>query len=186
MATIQVNKLRIAGVLGSFAVLLGALAYAMSRPRIIEFSLPNGDPYTYGIMRPSARILPAEDWTDTVPQVERAFCITKYDATVQVSEATDNTRVRYIQVTEVERAKVSDALPWRIADIACSNDSVPVIHTHLPISCKDVHDSKNCSFGGILAFFCQPSRTDYQSLIETKALFGVIQCGRDQFVFYYP
>lgn len=185
MATIQVNKLKVAGILGSFAILLGALAYLLSKPRTVTLVLPSGDPYTYGIMLESARILPANDWTDTIPQVERAYCVTDYTIIIKDPPTAENRPKRYIMVENVVRAPTSTALSWKLTGIQCP-DSVPIMHTHLPISCHNEDKPEDCVYGGILAFFCQPSKKDYQSLLEGSEPFGIIQCGRDQFVFYYP
>jgi hypothetical protein len=61
----------------------------------------------------------------------------------------------------------------------------PELHTHTPATCL-TDDKSSCRADGPLAYSCQPSRSDYEELLARGDEYGIIQCDRRAFRFYYP
>lgn len=139
------------------------------------------------ILDPARKELQAA-WTDDPRQVERAYCVGM--VRWRVAWAYDSAGRRLGRevlaiVSLVDTAETEGATPTRIAKIDCPANMVE-LHTHPPTTCTDRDDPSSCSYGGIYAFQCQPSREDYLSLISSGDPFGIIQCGREEFRFYWP
>lgn len=124
-------------------------------------------------------------WDDlNARQVERAFCVVDWSFGVyHVSRSEpvqDDTVFRVFKLTPAE---VSNATPVS-AEFDCP-DGVPELHIHTPTTCMG-DDASTCRLGGLNAYSCQPSRGDYEKLVRRHDPFGVIQCDKRAFVFYYP
>lgn len=166
------------------------------RPLILAISLivasvgtepkPSVPMVFYGTVVEPARTTLMRAWNDSASQIERAYCVTGYEVT-RLADRSDPTLTNVIvSVRTVEPAPVEGASVGGIEAVYCNG--APTVHTHPPVTCENRGLDKQaveCYYGGPNAFSCQPSRTDYQSLVDEKAPFGVVQCDRRAFVFYY-
>lgn len=122
-------------------------------------------------------------WTEDVRQVERAYCVTDWSYGVyhvsRVAPVQDDTVFRVFAVRE---ADASNAGPSAV-DFECP-DGMPEMHIHTPTTCMG-DDVNTCVAGGLNAYSCQPSRGDLEKLIRRRDEFGVLQCDRHAFRFYY-
>lgn len=155
---------------------------------VVSFVGPErpSEPIFYGTIAEPARTQLMRAWTDAADQVERAYCVTSYSKTLLPGQDS----VYIVTVTGIEPAKVTGATNEGIERVNCGEPAKPVIHTHPPLTCTKIGPSVDklhnvCYYGGPNAFSCQPSRVDYQSLVAEKTYFGVIQCDRRAFVFYW-
>jgi hypothetical protein len=124
-------------------------------------------------------------WDDINPrQVERAYCVVDWSYGVyhvsKTAPIQDDTVFRVFAVKPVD---VQNATPIS-ADFECPSGS-PELHIHTPTTCMG-DDIGTCKLGGLNAYSCQPSRDDYEKLVRRHDAFGVIQCDRRSFRFYYP
>jgi hypothetical protein len=133
-----------------------------------------------GVVVGQARDQMEHDWSDTVPQVEHGYCVTGWrtDTVYEDGEPT----VMYA-VTAVVPADSQIGTPVSITYMCATTE--PTVHSHPPQTCTDSKDLRTCTYAGVLAFQCQPSRVDYQSLVAGHTNFALVQCGRTQFRFYY-
>lgn len=141
-------------------------------------------PFLLGVVVDSPRTVLENLWNDTsATQTERAYCVTQYSKYSVLN--TDGPTILF-RVDEIEEAQIEGATPASIEKIFCGDDR-PIIHTHPPASCTVYSPTAmNCTLGGLYAWDCQPSRVDYESLLEHKAEFGVVQCDRHALRFFYP
>lgn len=141
----------------------------------------------YGVIVNPARKVLEDAWTDSTRQVERAFCIQSVSYSVQWARTHEGNKLGrevLARVWTVDTAITKGATPTHIADIDCPSNAY-LLHTHPPTSCQD--DSlPTCVYGGVNAFNCDPSREDYITLVTKKHRFGVLQCGKNQFRFFWP
>lgn len=144
-------------------------------------------PIFYGTIAEPTRTQLMRAWTDDFRQVERAWCVTGYDTATLPGD--DHTTI--VTVHSIVPAEVHGATNEGIAQVICGKGQ-PTIHTHPPLTCPRVApDSgvailKNtCYYGGPNAFSCQASRADYEATVTENTPFGVIQCDRHAFVFYW-
>jgi hypothetical protein len=135
----------------------------------------------YGVMEDSARVTLRAAWRNDSAQPERAYCVRRARIVARVISSTKVDSI--FHVLEVRPAHVDSASPNHVA-FAC-NHGTPELHTHTPATCL-ADDPKYCAPGGPEAYSCQPSRDDYEKLIERGDQFAVIQCDRVAFRFYYP
>jgi hypothetical protein len=124
-------------------------------------------------------------WDDVNPrQVERAYCVVDWSYGVYHVSRTppiqDDTVFRVFAIKPVD---VANATPIS-ADFECPSGS-PELHIHTPTTCMG-DDAETCKLGGLNAYSCQPSRDDYEKLVRRRDAFGVIQCDKRSFRFYYP
>jgi hypothetical protein len=137
-----------------------------------------------GVVMDEPRQQLAVTWDDANPrQVERAFCVIDWSFGVyHVSRepVQDDTVFR---VFRIQSAEVTNATPVS-AEFDCP-DGVPELHVHTPTTCMG-EDASTCRMGGLNAYSCQPSRGDYEKLVQRHDPFGVIQCDKRAFRFYYP
>lgn len=138
-----------------------------------------------GVVMDGPRQQLVEAWNDVNPrQVERAYCVVDWSYGVYHVSRTppiqDDTVFRVFAVKPVE---VQNATPIS-ADFECPEGS-PELHIHTPTTCMG-DDAETCKLGGLNAFSCQPSRDDYEKLVRRRDAFGVIQCDKRSFRFYYP
>lgn len=135
----------------------------------------------YGVMDDSARTMLAAAWSDDSAQSERAYCVRR--ARIVMHRVSDTAVDSIFRVLEVRPAHVVHASPNHV-EFECK-PGTPELHTHTPATC--VGDAPEwCEHGGPDAYSCQPSRDDYVELIRRGDPFGIVQCDRRAFRFYYP
>lgn len=138
-----------------------------------------------GVVMDGPRQQLVEAWNDVNPrQVERAYCVVDWSYGVyhvsRTAPIQDDTVFRVFAIKPVE---VQNATPIS-ADFECPEGS-PELHIHTPTTCMG-DDAGTCKLGGLNAYSCQPSRDDYEKLVRRRDAFGVIQCDKRSFRFYYP
>jgi hypothetical protein len=124
-------------------------------------------------------------WDDmNARQVERAFCVIDWSFGVyHVSRSEPVQDDTIFRVFRIRAAEVTNATPIS-AEFDCP-DGMPELHIHTPTTCMG-DDASTCRLGGLNAYSCQPSRGDYEKLVRRHDEFGVIQCDKRAFRFYYP
>lgn len=135
----------------------------------------------FGVMEDSARRVLRAAWREDSAQPERAYCVRRARIVARVISPTKIDSI--FHVIEVRPAHVDAASPNHVS-FAC-HAGTPELHTHTPATCL-TDDPQYCAAGGPEAYSCQPSREDYEKLIERGDPFAVIQCDRVAFRFYYP
>jgi hypothetical protein len=162
----------VAGVLGAFAFIVGAQRADAQAVRL-------------GVVMDGPRAELAQYWNGLDPhQVERAYCVVDWSYGVyHVSRTAPLQDDTVFRVFALKPADVTSATPVS-ADFNCP-DGVPELHVHTPTTCVG-DDVDGCKLGGLNAFSCQPSRGDYEKLVHRKDPFGVIQCDKLAYRFYYP
>jgi hypothetical protein len=127
----------------------------------------------------------ADSWNEINPrQNERAFCVVDWSYGVyHVSRSAPVQDDTIFRVFRLQAAEVVTATPVS-ADFDCP-EGIPELHVHTPTTCMG-DDAATCRLGGLNAFSCQPSRGDYEKLVRRHDPFGVIQCDKRAFRFYYP
>jgi hypothetical protein len=137
----------------------------------------------YGVVMETIRDSLGRAWSDEPRQLERAYCIASWSYGVyhvsREDPAQDDTIFR---VFGMRQAPVRSAGPSSV-DFECP-PGVPEMHTHTPTTCRG-DDVKTCVAGGLNAYSCQPSRQDLLKLIQRGDPFGLIQCDRKSFRFYF-
>jgi hypothetical protein len=138
-----------------------------------------------GVVMDGPRKQLVESWDDLNPkQLERAYCVVDWSYGVyhvsRTAPIQDDTVFRVFAVKSVD---VQNATPIS-ADFECPEGS-PELHVHTPTTCMG-DDVETCKVGGLNAYSCQPSRDDYEKLVRRRDAFGVIQCDKRSFRFYYP
>jgi hypothetical protein len=138
-----------------------------------------------GVVMDEPRLQLAATWDDMNPrQVERAFCVVDWSFGVYHVSRNDPVQDDTIfRVFRIRAADVTDASPVA-AEFDCP-DGMPELHIHTPTTCMG-DDASTCRMGGLNAYSCQPSRGDYEKLVRRHDAFGVIQCDKRAFRFYYP
>lgn len=123
-------------------------------------------------------------WNEDARQVERAYCVAQWTYGVyQVSREAPAKVDTIFRVLNVQGAPVIAAGPSSI-EFECPS-GMPEVHTHTPTTCTG-DDVKTCAVGGLNAWSCQPSRQDLEKLVARGDPFGIIQCDKRSFRFYYP
>lgn len=137
-----------------------------------------------GVVMNGPRSTLEQAWTEDPHQVERAYCVADYSVSVnhirRESQAESDSVFRVFAIRNVA---TSNARPESV-DFACPA-GMPELHTHTPTTCFG-NGVEQCDFGGLNAFSCQPSREDLEKLLSRGDAFGVVQCDRRAFRFYYP
>jgi hypothetical protein len=137
-----------------------------------------------GVLMDGARAPLERAWSEDPRQVERAFCVTHWSFGVyhvtRTMPVQDDTVYRVFSVAPAAVVKAGPAS----ADFACPA-GVPELHVHTPTSCAG-DDLDTCVAGGLNAYSCQPSRGDLEKLTDRGDAFGVVQCDRRAFRFYFP
>ncbi len=137
-----------------------------------------------GVVMDAPRKTLADAWTEAPKQVERAYCIKEWAAGVyHVSRRPPIQDDTIFRVFAIESADASNAGPMSV-DFNCPT-GMPELHVHTPTTCTG-DNLATCVTGGINAYSCQPSRGDLEKLIRRGDEFGVVQCDRRAFRFYYP
>jgi hypothetical protein len=124
-------------------------------------------------------------WDEMNPrQLERAYCVVDFSYGVyHVSKTPPIQDDTVFRVFAIKNVDVTNATPIS-ADFECPEGS-PELHIHTPTTCMG-DDATTCKLGGLNAYSCQPSRDDYEKLARRHDPFGVIQCDKRSFRFYYP
>lgn len=136
-----------------------------------------------GVMMDSARATLDRVWSEDARQVERAYCVTHWSYGVyHVSRDVPVKDDTVYRVFAIRPAAVASAGPSS-ADFACP-PGVPELHVHTPTTCAG-DDLNSCVVGGLNAYSCQPSRGDLEKLVDRGDAFGVVQCDRRAFRFYF-
>jgi hypothetical protein len=159
------------------AFLSGLLA--SQRPEIPQVNV------WYAFVADSVREQLRAAWSADANQVERAYCVTAaalYRGTPDSAAGHQLGEVIHLFVTGIKEARVLDAAPDRIRAVSCGPNAFAILHTHTPTTCID----GKCTYGGVGAFQCFPSRTDYLTMLLHRHKFGVVQCDANAFVFFYP
>jgi hypothetical protein len=137
-----------------------------------------------GVVMDGPRKQLVEAWDDANPkQVERAYCVVDWSYGVyHVSKTPPIQDDTVFRVFAIKNVDVTNATPIS-ADFECPSGS-PELHVHTPTTCMG-DDIETCKLGGLNAYSCQPSRDDYEKLVRRRDAFGVIQCDKRSFRFYY-
>lgn len=135
----------------------------------------------YGVMGDSVTAQLRAAWTDDSTQSERAYCVQRVRITSRpaLGGGTDS----IFRVLAVKPAIPSGQDPNHV-QFECAQGT-PELHTHTPATCL-TDDVGSCRADGPLAYSCQPSRSDYVELLTRGDQYGIIQCDRRAFRFYYP
>jgi len=138
-----------------------------------------------GVVMDLPRQALAATWDDEDPhQLERGYCIVDWSYGVYHVSRKDPVQDDSIfRVFRITPAEVSGATPVSV-EFDCPA-GVPELHVHTPTTCMG-DDNSTCHLGGLNAYSCQPSRGDYEKLVRRQDPFGVIQCDRRSFRFYFP
>ncbi|HZS57795.1 MAG TPA: hypothetical protein VFA43_00900 [Gemmatimonadaceae bacterium] len=138
-----------------------------------------------GVVMDGPRKQLVESWDEVNPkQLERAYCVVDWSYGVyHVSKTPPLQDDTVFRVFAIKNVDVTNATPIS-ADFECPEGS-PELHIHTPTTCMG-DDVTTCKMGGLNAYSCQPSRDDYEKLVRRHDPFGVIQCDKRSFRFYYP
>jgi hypothetical protein len=178
MADAQHRTGRTAGAASRRLAAIGTLALALGAGRA------GGQAVRLGVVMDQPREALERLWSDEPRQVERAYCVAQFTYGVyEVSRETPAKVDTIFRVLAVREAPVASAGPSSI-EFECP-DGQPEMHTHTPTTCAG-DDVKTCTVGGLNAWSCQPSRQDLEKLVARGDPFGIIQCDRRSFRFYYP
>jgi hypothetical protein len=135
----------------------------------------------YGVMGDSVTAQLRAAWSDDSTQSERAYCVQRARIT---SRPTLGGGIDSIfRVLAVKQAVATSQDPNHV-QFECAQGT-PELHTHTPATCL-TDDAGSCRADGPLAYSCQPSRSDYEELVTRGDQYGIIQCDRRAFRFYYP
>src|SRR5664279_3411740 len=135
----------------------------------------------YGVLDDSVSAQLRAAWTDDSTQSERAYCIQR--ARIASRPALGGGSDSIFRVLAVKPAVITGQDPNHV-QFECA-PGTPELHTHTPATCL-TDDTGSCRADGPLAYSCQPSRSDYEELIARGDQYGIIQCDRRAFRFYYP
>jgi hypothetical protein len=135
----------------------------------------------FGDVSDSVRSVLGASWRDDSTQSERAYCVRRARIVARVISPTKVDSI--YDILEVRPAHVVAASPNHV-EFECAQGT-PELHTHTPATCY-ADDPQWCTKGGPDAYSCQPSRADYEKLVDRGDPFAIIQCDRVAFRFYYP
>ena len=135
----------------------------------------------YGVMGDSVTAQLRAAWTEDSTQSERAYCVQRARITSRPSLGGGSDSI--FRVLAVKPAATTGQDPNHV-QFECA-PGTPELHTHTPATCL-TDDAGSCRADGPLAYSCQPSRSDYEELLTRGDEYGIIQCDRRAFRFYYP
>ena len=135
----------------------------------------------YGVMGDSVTAQLRAAWTEDSTQSERAYCVQRARITSRPSLGGGSDSI--FRVLAVKPAATTGQDPNHV-QFECA-PGTPELHTHTPATCL-TDDAGSCRADGPLAYSCQPSRSDYEELLTRGDQYGIIQCDRRAFRFYYP
>lgn len=131
----------------------------------------------YGVVTPLVQVALASDWTDEVPQVERGYCATYIERSLDSVQTV--LLVTGIRLPVIERSTTSTVL------FQCRPSEV-TLHTHPPQTCYTDGTETACVPSGASAYQCTPSGSDIVFVRAAGHPFGIVQCGRFHYVFFEP
>jgi hypothetical protein len=120
-------------------------------------------------------------WTEDSTQNERAYCVQR--ARISSRPVLGGSVDSIFRVLAVKPAVTQGQDPNHVK-FECA-PGTPELHTHTPSTCLS-DDVDSCRADGPLAYSCQPSRDDYEKLVNRGDEYAIIQCDRRAFRFYYP
>jgi len=135
----------------------------------------------YGVMGDSVTAELRAAWSDDSVQSERAYCVQR--ARISSRPTLGGGIDSIFRVLAVKPATPTSQDPNHV-QFECAKGT-PELHTHTPATCL-TDDASSCRADGPLAYSCQPSRSDYEELLARGDEYGIIQCDRRAFRFYYP
>jgi hypothetical protein len=135
----------------------------------------------YGVMGDSVTAELRAAWSDDSLQDERAYCVQR--ARISSRPTLGGGIDSIFRVLAVKPATPTSQDPNHV-QFECAKGT-PELHTHTPATCL-TDDKSSCRADGPLAYSCQPSRSDYEELLARGDEYGIIQCDRRAFRFYYP
>jgi hypothetical protein len=135
----------------------------------------------YGVMGDSVTAELRASWSDDSTQSERAYCVQR--ARISSRPTLGGGIDSIFRVLAVKPATPTSQDPNHV-QFECAKGT-PELHTHTPATCL-TDDTSSCRADGPLAYSCQPSRSDYEELLARGDEYGIIQCDRRAFRFYYP
>lgn len=141
----------------------------------------NAQTVRFGVMGDSVTQQLRALWTDDSTQSERAYCVQR--ARISSRPVLGGGVDSIYRVLAVKPVHTKEQDPNHV-QFECA-PGTPELHTHTPATCF-TDDASSCHFDGPLAFSCQPSRSDYRELLARGDQFGIIQCDRRAFRFYFP
>jgi hypothetical protein len=136
----------------------------------------------YGVMGDSVTAQLRAAWSEDPTQVERAYCVQR--ARISSAPALGGGSDSIYRVLSVRPAPIGGQQDPNHVNFDCPKGT-PELHTHTPATCL-TDDVDSCRADGPLAYSCQPSRDDYEVLIDRGDQYAIIQCDRRAFRFYYP
>ena len=156
------------------AALLVAMVAGSARPLSAQV-------VRYGVMGDSVTAELRAAWSDDSVQSERAYCVQR--ARISSRPTLGGGIDSIFRVLAVKPATPTSQDPNHV-QFECAKGT-PELHTHTPATCL-TDDASSCRADGPLAYSCQPSRSDYEELLARGDEYGIIQCDRRAFRFYYP
>lgn len=135
----------------------------------------------YGVMGDSVTAELRAAWSDDSTQSERAYCVQR--ARISSRPTLGGGIDSIFRVLAVKPATPTSQDPNHV-QFECAKGT-PELHTHTPATCL-TDNASSCRANGPLAYSCQPSRSDYEELLARGDEYGIIQCDRRAFRFYYP
>jgi hypothetical protein len=178
-------------VAGSLTMFFGAAgvasAHVYTGAATYESASDKGpEVYRAGFMEPSLRdSVLAKAWSYETGQYERGGCMPRgsWRAYPTAASADGKALDSGYYVYRIDFQNSATAHPTSI-QLNCGK-GVPFFHTHPYQSCDDSGNSATCKSGGWYASFCEPSKADLRLMYEMRAPFGVIQCDRFAFRFFF-
>ena len=140
----------------------------------------------YGVLMDAPRRMLDSLWSEDPNQVERGYCVGVVSFNSNWAYDDDDVKLgREItaRVWSVYPARTAGMTPSGIDSLSCEPGDEH-LHTHPPSTCND--EDRDCVHGGMNAWQCQASRTDYITLVRKRHRFAIIQCDRNAFRFYWP
>lgn len=136
----------------------------------------------YGVMGDTVTAELRAAWSEDPTQLERAYCVQR--ARISSAPHLGGGSDSIYRVLSVRPATIGGQQDPNHVNFDCPHGT-PELHTHTPATCL-TDDVGSCRSDGPLAYSCQPSRDDYVVLLDRGDQYGIIQCDRRAFRFYYP
>lgn len=161
---------------------LAALCCLAACATPVQAAKPTALGWPIGFVAGDARRQLVGNWNDhDAFQTERGYCVTADS----LHKAWATAGYHAVYVTEVARAHATDSTQETI-DFKCAVGQ-PTVHTHAAY-CDITRwgvDLFSCSLHRPEAQQCAPSLPDIASLIVSEAPYAIVQCGPEQFRFYW-
>jgi hypothetical protein len=135
----------------------------------------------FGVLGDTVTAMLRAAWTEDSTQNERAYYVER--ARISTHPVLGGGVDSIFRILSVRPAVTQGQDPNHV-QFECAPHT-PELHTHAPATCL-TDDAGSCHPDGPGAYSCQPSREDYEKLVSRGDQFGIIQCDRRAFRFYYP